>query len=215
MSVELIRIAGDDLDIVNGFRKSLNRSHQEFNEADRRLISRGMNDGHTEPFRHCWAKFHIECSIGCARQVMTHKRYMAISEHSTRYSKMPDDFIMPALKIQVGKPMEYRYIEADPEKLARGRAIVERSRRQAYADYQELLAEGFCREDARSVLQLCQQTALIVSGDMAAWLRFLNRRTSAHAQDEIRGVAHEIEAHLRAAMPVTFEAWDAAERPAL
>lgn len=215
MSVELIRIAGDDLDVVNGFRKSLNRSHQEFTEADAGLIQRGMRDGHTEPSRHAWAKFGVECSIGCARQFMTHKRYLAISEHSTRYSEMPDAFVMPTLKRQVGRAMDYEFAELSDFDRVWAEASIEEAYANAYQTYQALLKHGVSREDARSVLPLGLKTALIVSGDLVAWLRFLSRRTDLHAQDEIRAIAIAIEGHLSAAFPHSVAAWDADGRRAL
>ncbi len=215
MSVELILIAGDDLDVVNGFRKSLNRSHQEFTEADAGLIHRGMRDGHTEPSRHAWAKFGVQCSIGCARQLMTHKRYLAISEHSTRYSEMPEEFVYPAIKRQVGKPMDYQFEPMDDEDHANSVEDIRGAYEDAYMIYQRLLKRGMCREDARSVLPLGTKTSLIVSGDLVAWLRFLSRRTDAHAQDEIRGIANEIEKHLRTAFPHSVAAWNSEGRRAL
>lgn len=215
MSVQLIHIAGDDLDVVNGFRKSLNRSHREFTEADAGLIQRGMRDGHTEPSRHAWAKFGVECSIGCARHFMTHKRYLAISEHSTRYSEMPEEFVMPALKQQVGKSMDYRFVELEHNAKQIAEQIVNDAYKHAYAAYQALLSlpgSPVSREDARSVLPLGTKTSLIVSGDLVAWLRFLSRRTDMHAQDEIREKANEIEKHLRTAFPHSVAAWDAEGR---
>lgn len=215
MSVELIRIAGDDLDVVNGFRKSLNRSHQEFTEADAGLIQRGMRDGHTEPSRHAWAKFGVECSIGCARQFMTHKRYLAISEHSTRYSEMQPEFVYPAMKRQIGKAMDYQFEPMDDEEHANSFEDIRGAYEDAYMIYQRLLKRGMCREDARSVLPLGLKTSLIVSGDLVAWLRFLSRRAHSHAQDEIREIAFEIEGHLAEAFPHSVAAWDADGRRAL
>lgn len=215
MSATVLHIAGDDLDLVNGFRKSFNREHQTFTEADAGLIHRGMVDGHTEPSRHAWAKFGIECSIGCARQIMTHKRYLAISEHSTRYSEMPEAFVMPPLKRQVGKAMDYRFESSDAETLARWEARIQAHYDAGHALYREMLADGIAREDARYVLSLGQRTALIASGDLVAWLRFLARRTNPHAQDEVRAIARRIEAELRGAFPHTLAAWDAAGRVAL
>lgn len=212
MSVQLIRVAGDDLDVVNGARVSFNVEHQTLTEGDKGLIRRLVADGHTEPLRGVWAKFKVACSIGCARQIMTNKRNMAINERSTRYSEFSDEFVMPPLKRQVGKAMDYQY---EPLPMSLHASLTDAVRTQyayAYAAYETLLAAGVAKEDARSVLPLGLQTALIVSGDLVAWLRFLSRRTHPHAQDEIRGIAHEIEGHLRTAVPTVMDAWDKAGR---
>lgn len=53
MSVQLIRIAGDDLDIVNAARVSLNHESQELTDRDRGLIARLMRDGHVGHAHGC------------------------------------------------------------------------------------------------------------------------------------------------------------------
>jgi thymidylate synthase (FAD) len=212
MSVTLIRIAGDDLDVVNNARVSFNREHTALTDKDRDLILDLVRDGHTEPLRGVWAKFKVECSIGCARQLMTHKRYMAINERSTRYSTFEDEFVTPPLKHQVGRALDYAYEPLHPDTEAAARAEIDEAYQRAYATYQQLLYVGVAKEDARSVLPLGMRTALIVSGDLAAWLRFLSRRTDRHAQDEIRSKANEIERILREHVPVTLAAWDATGR---
>ena len=216
MSVELILLAGSDLDVVNGARISFDVEHKTLTDADKGLIRRLVADGHTEPLRGVWAKFKVTCSIGCARQIMTNKRHMAINERSTRYSEFSDEFVMPTLKRQVGKAMDYQYEPLATVDRDIAASVIEHAYREAHAKYRWLVTEaGIAKEDARSVLPLGMQTALIVSGDLVAWLRFLSRRTDPHAQDEIREIAHEIEAQLRQAVPVTLDAWDAAGRRAL
>ncbi len=215
MSVTMLRIAGGDLDVVNGARVSFNTEHQELTDADAGLIRRLVRDGHTEPLRGVWAKFKLECSIGAARQVMTHKRYLAINERSTRYSEFEDAFVVPPLKRQVGKKMEYQFESLDTDTFDAAMETVQEAYHSAHIAYRELLVLGVSREDARSVLPLGLQTALIVSGDLVGWLRFLSRRTDPHAQDEIRTAAHDIERHLTDALPVTLEAWSIYGRKAL
>lgn len=215
MTVTPMRLCGDDLDVVNGARASLNVEHQELTEADTGLIRRLVTDGHTEPLRGVWAKFRVVCSIKAARQIMTHKRYLAISEYSTRYSVMPEEFVMPPLQHQVGKAMEYAFELLPPETIARLTARGQEEYARSHAFYRELMAEGVSREDAAYWLPLGTQTALIVSGDLVGWLRCLSRRTHRTAQHESRLIANAIEMHLSTIVPVTLAAWDSAGRRAL
>lgn len=207
MTVTLMRLCGTDLDVANGARASLNIEHATLTTADEGLIRRLVADQHTEPLRGVWAKFRFVCSIGCARQVMTHKRYMAINERSTRYSEFSDQFVMPRLKRQIGKAMDYQYepLTGDDRRDAEG--CIQHAYQRAYETYKGLIDGGLAKEDARSVLPLGMETALIVSGDLVAWLRFLARRTHPHAQDEIRTLAHAVEMHLSTIVPVTLAAW--------
>lgn len=205
--VTLVRWAGSDLDVCNGARVSFNREHGTLTEADEGLIHRLVKDGHTEPLRGVWAKFKIVCSIGCARQVMTNKRTLAINERSTRYSEFSDEFIIPPLKRQVGKPMDYTYEPLEATELNAAYQKVYESYMASYKTYSDLLKDGISKEDARSVLPLGMQTALIVSGDLVGWLRFLSRRTHPHAQLEIRTIANTIEKDLGTIAPITLDAW--------
>ncbi len=215
MTVTPILMAGTDLDVVNGARASLNVEHQTLTDADKGLINRLVADGHTEPLRGVWAKFRVVCSIKIARQMMTHKRYLAINEWSSRYSEMPSAFIDPPLRKQVGKPMDYTFEPLHPDVHAHLTGVVQESYAASYAAYREILAGGGSREDAAYVLPMGLQTALIMSGDLYGWLRFLARRAHAHAQLEGQQDAYAIEGHLRRIVPVTLNAWDAAGRRAL
>lgn len=215
MSVELVLSAGTDLDIVNAARVSLNRESQTLTEADAGLIRRLMRDGHSSPFAQVWAKFRIECSIGCSRQIARHGHYIELNEHSTRYSEMRDDFVAPNLKRQIGKAMDYQFEPLDGTAFDIAMGTVSRAYEVAYQCYHDLLRFGVSREDARSVLPLGLRTRLIASSHLKGWLRFLSQRTDPHAQDEIRAVASEIETLLRGQFPAALAAWDESGRRAM
>lgn len=215
MSVTPMRLCGTDLDVVNGARASLNVEHDVLTDADKGLIGRLVRDGHTEPLRGVWAKFRVVCSIKIARQMMTHKRYLAINEWSSRYSEMPEEFVLPPLRKQVGKKMDYQFEPLTPDVHARLTGIVQASYAASYAAYQEILTEGGSHEDAAYVLPMGLQTALIMSGDLYGWLRFLARRAHGHAQLEGQQSAYSIEGHLSTIVPVTLAAWNADGRRAL
>lgn len=212
MSVELVLVAGTDLDVVNAARVSLNRESQTLTDRDRGLIGRLMRDGHSSPFAQVWAKFRISCSIGCSRQVARHGHYVELNEYSTRYSEVEDEFVMPPLKRQIGKAMDYTFGPLSAEEQRWAEDAVRCAYDQSMLSYQRLRKAGVSREDARSVLPLGTQTHLIASSHLKGWLRFLAQRTDPHAQDEIRGIATEIETHLRTAFPVSLAAWDAEGR---
>jgi thymidylate synthase (FAD) len=212
MTVTLIRIAGDDLDVVNGARISLNVEHDTLTDADRGLIARLVRDGHSEPVRGVWAKFKVVCSIKAARQQMTHKRYIAITEVSTRYTQVDDVFVTPDLKRQVGKAMDYQYepLHDDVKRLAVEQ--MQAKAQECFALYQQMLHAGVSKEDAAYILPMGTRTGLIMSGDLAGWLRYLSRRTHRTSQQESREIAHAIEAILREHVPVTLAAWDSTGR---
>jgi thymidylate synthase (FAD) len=208
-------VAGTDLDVVNGARCSTASEHPALTPADEGLIRRLVADGHTEPLRGVWAKFRLTCSIKAARQIMTHKRYLAVNERSTRYVAFVDSFILPPVRGQVGKLMDYAYVELEPAARYRATGTIEAAYQTAYLAYENLLADGVSKEDAAYVLPLGVETVLIASGDLVGWLRFLSRRTYRTAQHETRQLAQAIETALTEACPITMHAWDQEGRRAL
>ncbi len=115
---------------------------------------------------------------------------------------------MPPLQRQIGKAMDYQFELLENEEADEVGYLIQGSYESAYSTYGHLLSLGVSREDARSVLPLGTQTHLIASSHLKGWFRFLAQRTDPHAQDEIRGIATEIERQLRTAFPVSLAAWD-------
>lgn len=78
--------------------------------------------------------------------------------------------------------------------------------------YEELVAalqgEGLgrkqAREAARSVLPNCTETALIVTGNLRAWMQFCERRTAPDADQEIQNIATLILYELERVSPTLF-----------
>src|SRR5579871_2778663 len=93
-SVELVRVSGSDLDIVNAARVSYGKVSTEVTERDKKLISFLMEHHHTSPFEHNQLSFRIKCPIFVARQWMRH-RMNSYNEISYRYVKAPLEFYMP------------------------------------------------------------------------------------------------------------------------
>lgn len=215
MSVELVASMGDDLTVVNAARVSFGVRHDSLTDRDRGLIARLLRDGHSSPFRGVCATFRIECSIGCARQIARHAEYLRWNERSTRYSEFPDDFVYPSLKRQVGKAMDYEYGPLDGDAVESAGAVLHEAYTHAHAAYRKLLTLGVCREDARYVLPLGLETALVVTGDLKGWFRFLSQRLHPSAQDEIREIAQEIDAAISAIAPASWAAWLSYGRRAL
>ncbi|NCX96714.1 MAG: FAD-dependent thymidylate synthase, partial [Chitinophagia bacterium] len=86
-------------------------------------------------------------------------------------------------------------------------ANYQKSLDQASQTYQDLLAAGVCREQARGVLPLCTYSEFIYTCNLHSFMHFLDLRTAAGAQWEIKVFA---QAMLDLAAPhfrVTLQAW--------
>src|SRR5947207_12567139 len=71
-SVELVRISGSDLDVVNAARVSYGKIATDVSDRDKKLISFLLEHNHTSPFEHNQFSFRIKAPIFVARQWMRH-----------------------------------------------------------------------------------------------------------------------------------------------
>tara|TARA_R110000868_G_scaffold365481_1_gene628365 strand:- start:1833 stop:2162 length:330 start_codon:yes stop_codon:yes gene_type:complete len=90
-----------------------------------------------------------------------------------------------------------------PESLADNREYSNAIEYAVYT-YNELVAAGIKKEDARMVLPASTTTELVVTGNFQAWLDFINLRNTKEAQWEIRALAQEIKSRLEEIAPNIF-----------
>jgi len=129
---------------------------------------------------------------------------------SARYSEMPKEAWAP-------EPMDVRgqgqgnkqvgngVLEEDERNLAA--LTISRCNHVVHNHYQDLLKQGVCREQARTVLPMGQYTEAYVTANLGDWLLFLKARLSPHAQLEIRVYAEAIYSIFCDLFPITMEAF--------
>lgn len=207
--VRVVALMGDDGSVVQAARISYGAGTKQVHE-DRGLIRYLMRHRHTTPFEMCEIKLHVRVPMDCWRQWIRH-RTANVNEYSTRYSEAID----AAQKTPAG---EWRtqstanrqgsgsFIEpATGEQLsARERELQEFSRQV----YEERIAQGVAREQARKDLPLSTYTEAYWKVDLHNLLHFLSLRMDAHAQHEIRAYATVIGNEIVAKWcPLTWEAF--------
>src|SRR5689334_11273091 len=72
-SLELVRISGSDVDIVNAARVSYGKYITELTDKDTALIRYLVQHLHTSPFEHNQLSFRVKCPLFVARQWMRHR----------------------------------------------------------------------------------------------------------------------------------------------
>lgn len=188
-SVELIRVSGSDIDVVNAARVSYGKVSTTINERDKKLIAFLLEHNHMTPFEHNQLSFRVKAPLYVVRHWMRHRMH-SYNEISYRYVKAPVEFYIPAV---------WRYQDdsnkqsstgsfCSPELVAQYKKSVEES----YRIYEALLEQGVCRELARGVLPLCTYTEFIFTSNLRALMHFLKLRLDAGAQQEIRRYATSI-----------------------
>ncbi len=208
--VRVVDYMGDDAAIVQAARVSYGAGTKAVSD-DRGLIRYLLRHRHTTPFEMCELKLHVRVPMDAWRQWIRH-RMASVNETSTRYSLAID-------AAQRTEPGAWRLQSGDNKQgsegfLAEAAGLAfsgSESELQEHARrvYDERLAAGLAREQARKDLPLCTYTEAYWKIDLHNLLHFLALRMDPHAQREIRDYATVIGRQIVARwLPLTWEAFE-------
>jgi thymidylate synthase (FAD) len=169
-----------------------------------------MRHAHTTPFEMAEIKFVVRVPMDCWRQWIRH-RTASVNEYSTRYSLAIDS-------MQATAGNEWRTQATNNRQGSAGLVAEEHGAQLTQAEtdlqnnarrvYEERLAAGIAREQARKDLPLSTYTEAYWKIDLHNLFHFLALRMDSHAQLEIRRYAetigHEIVSKL---FPLCWEAF--------
>lgn len=205
----LADVMGDDQSVVQAARVSYGEGTRKVSD-DRGLIRYLMRHRHTTPFEMAEIKLLVRVPMDCWRQWIRH-RTASVNEYSTRYSLAID-------AQQQTVPGEWRGQASSNRQGSQGIIPLEvgADLTQAEEDlhalsrrvYQERIAKGVAREQARKDLPLSTYTEAYWKIDLHNLLHFLALRMDAHAQEEIRWYATTIgEQIVQPLFPLVWEAF--------
>lgn len=207
--IRVIDYMGTDESIVQAARVSYGAGTKKVSE-DRGLVRYLLRHRHSTPFEMCELKLHVRVPMDCWRQWIRH-RTASVNEYSTRYSVAVDacrttrpdewrsqsDVNKQGSGAAIGPEVGERLTQAEAELHAHGKAV-----------YEDRLASGVAREQARKDLPLSTYTEAYWKIDLHNLLHFLSLRMDSHAQYEIREYAQLIGREIVARwVPYTWEAF--------
>lgn len=171
MQVDLLNITPDAVNFIGDCAGICYASKRD-RDANIRRATQCKDKGHLATLRFAHATFHVSgISRICSHQFVRSK-HLDFLQRSQRYCKEDiPKFVYPGTT-------------SDPH--------ISSLYQTAYRVYEDLLAAGVKKEDARFVLPEGTQTELIVTGNFQAWLDFIKLRADIYAQKEIRQVAKTI-----------------------
>jgi thymidylate synthase (FAD) len=195
---------GEDLTVVNAARVSFGKKRDVFQEQeDYRLIHYLAEHGHTSPFGHCFASFHIKAPVFVARQLVKHK-FLRWNETSRRYVDDLPSYYTPKFRHAAknkkqgsGNEMAISHQQD---------AVLEQSYIKAHESYKYLIKTGVCPEQARIVLPQGAMTEWYWSGSLDALADMCNLRCASDTQYETRLVATQISDEMQKLFPVSWSA---------
>lgn len=180
---------------------------EKFPRGDLGVLNYMMANRHTSPFEMVEIKVHVRCPMDVWRQWIRH-RTANVQEYSTRYSEAIDSMMRtPPDKWRTqgtsNRQGSGAYLPAGEERehvnLGRsetpGRYLSMREsdfQEMARNLYEERLALGVAKEQARKDLPLSTYTEAYWKIDLHNLFHFLGLRMDGHAQEEIRAYANAL-----------------------
>lgn len=197
-----------DSAIVQAARVSYGDGTKQISE-DKGLIRYLMRNRHTTPLEMVELKFHHVMPIFVARQWIRH-RTANVNEYSARYSVVKDRFYIPTKEgLRAQSTTNKQSSEGTVESIDAGTFLtrLEDTCNQSYQDYEQALAGGIGREQARMILPLNVYTEWYWKIDLHNLFHFLSLRMDSHAQQEIRDFANPMFALIQPLVPMACEAF--------
>jgi len=205
----LVDVMGDDQSVVQAARVSYGEGTRRVSD-DRGLIRYLLRHRHTTPFEMAEVKLLVRVPMDCWRQWIRH-RTANVNEYSTRYSLAidaaqetpPDQWREQATSNRQGSA-GWLNAAAGAELTAQEQGFHQQARKL----YEDRIAQGVAREQARKDLPLATYTEAYWKIDLHNLLHFLALRMDSHAQLEIRQYATTIgEQIVKPLFPIVWEAF--------
>ncbi|MGN0893008.1 MAG: FAD-dependent thymidylate synthase [Oligosphaeraceae bacterium] len=208
--IGLVDQMGTESSIVNAARVSFGKMRSEMDERDVKLLKYLIANQHNTPLEHVVFTFLVHCPLFVRSQWHRHRTW-SYNEISRRYTEVDLEFYVPP-EIHAQAASDRQASTAAPEAMDQDalRETIRKANLETLRAYEELLAAGVCREQARGVLSQNLMTTFWATVDLSNLLRFLELRSSPHAQWEIRQYAEAIKSLLKPSLPNVAQVmgWD-------
>jgi len=218
--VELVQHMGEDITVVNSARVSFGVQKDELDNKDEKLIKYLIKHRHTSTLEHNIATFRIKAPLFVRSQHHRHRTW-SYNEISRRYTDADIEFYEP-IKFRTQHKSNRQASNTDdtinplisfnteacskPLILTASEAIA-RHHRESLKFFDELLAAGVCREQARGVLPQNLYTEYYATANLNNIFKFIELRTHDGAQWEIQQLAKAMLTIITELWPVTCNAY--------
>jgi len=219
--VRLVDSMGSDLSVVRAARVSYDAAWRagEDQGSDEKLLNYLWRNKHSTPFESVVFTFEVKAPIFVFRQWHRHRTW-SYNELSARYKELPEEYYLPEAEMigsQSKSSKQARDILINAELAAelqeqRVKEVhdLKESCEKSFETYRSLMASGWPRELARSVLPVNTYSHMFCTVNLLNLLKFITLRNHDHAQHEIRVYAEAMKELVTPIVPVTMKAYDAA-----
>ena len=204
MAVEFVHCTPDAEQLIVKMARVSNPNNADNQVTAPRLLRYLIRHRHWSPLEMASMCVKIETERDIAAQVIRHRSF-SFQEFSTRYARTTPAEI-PAFRRQDTSNRQASHDDLDDDTktgcaLAAGGVIV-----QAFAVYEELLAQGIAKECARRILPLCTPTTIYMHGTLRSWVHYIQLRSGNGTQLEHQLIAEECKQIFAEQFPVIAEA---------
>lgn len=190
---------------------------EDVSARSRGLINYLMRERHGSPFEHNSMTFYVQAPLFVFREFHRHRVGWSYNEESGRYRQLAPHFYSPDSErklVQVGKTGHYEFVDGTAQQFMAVEYALQRTAREAYKNYEMLLADGVAKEVARMCLPVNIYSSMYATCNARSLMNFLSLRTKSdesqfksYPQFEIELVARKMEEHFKKLMPITYEAF--------
>jgi len=174
------------------------------------LLKHLISREHYGPLEHVHASFSVK---GVSRVVMsqaTRHRHLSFDIQSQRYCDFSDeDYAIPK---SFTDPDHFTRddgtVDMSEGKQEVGKWKFENAVESDIRTYENLVEDGFPKEDARYVLPTAMEVDMVVSGNLRALLHVVNMRSKADVQGETRELAESVSNEIEEWVPTVYELVD-------
>lgn len=194
MKVELLDTFGNDNTICDIARVSYNKKAENYTlEENDKLIYYLAKHKHWSPFAHPKVQFRLEMPIYVERQIIKTAVGVDYNSVSGRYVDFSDTYTtIDTWRKQSTSSKQGSGEDLDKTSNTIANIIQGDIIEDAKFAYQELIALGVSKEQARTILPLNLNTTMIWTGSLYALIRLCKQRLKGDAQKETRDVVQEM-----------------------
>lgn len=169
-----------------------------------KLLAYLIKNKHWSPFEMVSMTIEIETSRGIAQQILRHRSF-SFQEFSQRYAQATEIVEYPARRQDVKNRQNSidDLMQADKDWFRDAQKEVATL---TMSKYDEALARGIAKEQARFLLPISTATKLYMSGTARSWIHYIQLRADEATQLEHRQIAEGCKAIFAEQFPCTAEA---------
>jgi len=203
-SVEYVQHMGKDITVVNSARVSFGKHKEELDGRDKKLIKYLIKHRHTSTLEHNTITFRFTVPLFVRSQHHRHRTW-SYNEISRRYTEVDINFYEPEMfrtqhkSNRQASSDELINPEIEWDKTT-AKQLVHAHHKKSLRLFDDLLAAGVCREQARGVLPQNLYTHYYGTVNLNNLLKFIDLRIHEGAQWEIQEMA-------KACLDIATEVW--------